>query len=655
MSGRGSAQTTVVVAGNGMVGHRFVHELTERTGNKVRVVVFGDETRPAYDRVHLTRMLEGARIDDLALANRAWYQRRGVELCLGDPIVSVDSRRRTVRARSGSRTPYDYLVLATGAAPRVPAICERRLPGVFVYRSAADLRAIRQRARRSTCAAVLGGGLLGLEAAAALASLGLDTTVIEAGTHLLARQLDAPSAALVAHELQRRGITTLVDSCVQSIRQKDDRLVVAIDGAAAHEVDLVVLATGVRPRDDLARGAGLAVDDVRGGIAVDDHLTTSSPRILAIGDCARHAGISYGLVGPGYQMARAAAAHLTGDRDAFTGGDASVRLDVAGIDVVAVGDFTARGRTLVHQTPSTRRTLVLRDGDTVVGARSVGGWPNLAAVEQAIGESRSLSRIEIERFCRTGHPWPEPSREQLTVRSSDELLACRCARVSFGMLRAELARGSCSIVELGRATGAGTVCGSCQPVLAELCGVPRPATRSSARWLLAGCSLAALAICALLFFAAPWPLSEVEASGLRRLSHFWQSGSGKVISGAVVVGLSLVGLVVTARKRIRRLRRGSMAWFRALHGVAACLAIAALMVHTRMQMGENLNRTLMNAFVGTVASGAALGLVCAVDNAGRRLAAASRKARPYLAIGHWLFLAALPVLLVFHVVAVLYF
>lgn len=655
-----NARPTVVVAGNGMVGYRFVRDLTDRAPGRFRVVVFGEERRAAYDRVHLTRILtRGMRPDDLALASRSWYQRRGIELHLGDPVIDIDRQAAVVRSRAGHTQPYDTLVLATGAEPVVPPIRGADLPGVSVYRSAADLSAIKLSARRSSTVAVLGGGLLGLEAACALADLGLETFVLEGGPHLLARQLDPLSADLVHERIEKRGIRVSVKSRVLSIRHNRSELMVELDGAAPLSVDLVVLATGVRPNDRLARSAGLAVDDLRGGIAVDDHLTTSDARILAIGDCARHAGECYGLVGPGYQMARIAAARVASGgagTESFAGGDLSCRLDVDGLEVAALGDYAGGGRALVYQDRAVRRTLVLRAG-AVVGVRSVGGWPGLAAVERVMAEGRRLTAAESDRFCRTGDPWPS---EQTAARAcelvcADSAIVCQCARVSCGVLRAEVARGASSVTALGQSTGAGTVCGSCRPLLAQLCG-DRAAARVRGRWPMIGVSVAALAACSVFLFMAPWPLSALDDDLVRRLSRFWHNGNGKLMSGFGLVGVAALGLILPLRKRVKRLRRGSMAWFRVFHGLVGALAAAMLVIHTGMQTGANLNRALLYVFLAVVATGGLVGLAAAgVTRSRGGVAALAHRARSWVTWSHWLFLAALPVLLVFHVIAVFYF
>ena len=637
-----TSRPTVLVAGNGMVGFRFCRELVARAADRYRLVVYGEEERPAYDRVHLTQLFDDRRLDDLALAPRAWYSQNGIELHVGDPIAWIDRRERRARSRSGRELRYDNLVLATGADPAEPPIHGLDLPGVFLYRTAADLLAIKLHARRANSAAVLGGGLLGLEVAAALGRLGLHTSVIEPARHLLPRQLDPISADIVASDLRRRGLEILEGTRPRAIRHRMGLLVIELDRGDPLPVDMVVVAAGVRPRDGLASAAGIAVDEEEGGILVDDHLVTSDPHILAIGDCARHAGVTYGLVGPGYEMARVAAERLANRTETavFGGADRSCRLSVAGIEVAALGEHDAGGRPLVFHDGEVRRTIILRAG-AVIGARSVGPWPRIDEMELAIASGRRLLAQEIDRFCKTGDPFiaRAPGRGAVS-RWPDAALACRCARVTCGAVRAEVARGCSSLVALGAATGAGTVCGSCRPALAQLwTGKDRP--RRVGGGIAAISALAVAAVAA--FMLAP-PLTVDGSSGVFDwLSAFWLRSGHKMASGFVLAGSAGAALALIATRRLWRTRRGPL--FVGLHALVGVTAMGVLVAHTGLHAGDNLNRALLIAFLGAIGTGGALGLTALI----------ARRGRTPLLWSHLILLGALPVLLAFHIVAVFYF
>jgi nitrite reductase (NADH) large subunit len=637
-----TGRPTVLVAGNGMVGFRFCRELVARAPGRFRIVVFGEEDRPAYDRVHLSQLFDNRRLDDLALASRAWYERNDIELHLGDPIESIDRPKSRVLSHSGRQVHYDTLILATGAAPVIPDIPGIDLAEVHVYRNAADLLAIRVQARRAGSAAVLGGGLLGLEVAAALVRLGLETTVVEPAPHLMPRQLDPLSADLLQSEVERLGVQVVTGVRPRSIRSRLGLQVVELEVATPLAVDFVVVAAGVKPRDELARSAGLVIDE-DGGVEIDDRVATSDPQILAIGDCARHAGVTYGLVGPGYEMARVAAERLaTGLRAPsvrFAGADRSCRLAVAGVEVAALGDYDGGGRQLAFEASGVRRTMVLRGG-SIVGARSVGPWPELGEVEMAIASERRLSAQEIDRFCRTGTPFTAARGSE---RWPDSALACRCARVTCGSIRAEVAAGCSSLVQLGAKTGAGTVCGSCRPALAQLCGGATTRPKHHIRPGLIAASLAALAGFVGFLVAAPLEIGGGPVS--EWLAQFWLRGGYKMASGFVLAGTAAVSLIMIVLRRARRARRKSLL-LTTVHSFIGVLAIAVLVAHTGLHAGDNLNRALLTAFLGVIVTGGAVGLAS--------LASVSR-ARPVLLWSHRILLGALPVLLAFHIVAVFYF
>jgi nitrite reductase (NADH) large subunit len=292
---------TVVVIGNGMVGQRFCDLMTEGDAPLAHVVTFSEEAVPAYDRVHLSEYFAGKTGDALCLANVAWYADRGIELFLGERATKIDRARRLVISSKGREVPYDKIVLATGSSAFVPPIPGASRPGVFVYRTLDDLDAISAYARSSKTAVVIGGGLLGLEAAKAALDLGLETHVVEFASRLMPRQLDEMGARLLQDKIEALGIQVHLNKVTSRFAGEGDTgAVSALDFTDGESlpVDLVIISAGIRPRDDIAAASGIEVGP-RGGILVDDSLTTSDPDIYAVGECALHRGMIYGLVGPG--------------------------------------------------------------------------------------------------------------------------------------------------------------------------------------------------------------------------------------------------------------------------------------------------------------------------------------------------------------------
>ncbi|HEX6597319.1 MAG TPA: FAD-dependent oxidoreductase, partial [Acidimicrobiales bacterium] len=322
------ARRTLVVAGNGMVGHKLLEILVERGATaEWDIVTFCEEPRPAYDRVGLSSFFAGTSADDLSLVTPGFFDTMGLTLHLGDSVACVDRAAKEVVSANGVRVPYDALVLATGSYPFVPAVPGRDAPGCFVYRTIEDLEAIRDAAAGARVGAVVGGGLLGLEAANALRSLGLETHVVEFAPRLMPLQVDDGGGSALRRHIEELGVVVHTGAASSEILVGEDGRVRGMrfsTGQDDLDSDLVVFSAGVRPRDELARTAGLEVGE-RGGVVVDSACRTSDPDVFAIGECAVAEGRVWGLVSPGYQMARVVADRILGGDAVFAGADLSTK------------------------------------------------------------------------------------------------------------------------------------------------------------------------------------------------------------------------------------------------------------------------------------------------------------------------------------------
>ncbi|MFI5700480.1 nitrite reductase large subunit NirB [Streptomyces xanthochromogenes] len=458
---------TIVVVGHGMVGQRFLEALAERgaTG-RARVVVLCEEPRPAYDRVRLTSYFTGTTPDELGLVPADFMRRNAIELHIGDPAESIDRAARTVTARSGRTFPYDTLVLATGSFPFVPPVPGKDLPGCFVYRTIEDLLAVEAYAKTATTGTVVGGGLLGLEAAGALSGLGLDTHIVEFAPRLMPAQVDEGGGAALLRTIENMGLTVHTGVGAREITADDDGHVkgMTLSDSSHLSTDLVIFSAGVRPRDQLARDCGLAVGE-RGGIVVDAQCRTSDPAVFAIGECALAAdGRVYGLVAPGYDMAETAADTIAGTAErTFTGSDLSTKLKLLGVDVASFGDAhgTAEGCLDVVYSDSRSgvyKKLVVSGDGVLLGGVLVGD-------ADAYGMLRPL----------TGHV-PPVAPEQLVLPAGlgapaalgpeslpDDAVICSCHNVTKGAISA-----CSSLPEAKQRTKAGTGCGSCVKTIGTL-------------------------------------------------------------------------------------------------------------------------------------------------------------------------------------------
>ncbi|HEX6875180.1 MAG TPA: FAD-dependent oxidoreductase, partial [Nocardioidaceae bacterium] len=388
---------TLVVAGNGMVGHRFVQAAIERgLTERFDIVVVGEEPRPAYDRVALTSFFSAAGAEELSLLPEGEYDDPRVRLVLGTTVTQVDRAGCTVSLDDGDTLAYDVLVLATGAAPFVPPVPGHDLNGCFVYRTIEDLEAIREAAATATRGAVIGGGLLGLEAANALHQLGLETHVVEMAPRLMPVQLDDAGGTTLVRHIEELGVHVHTGAATERVVSSPEGRAVGLELAEETlEAEVVVFSAGIRPRDQLARDCGLPVAE-RGGILVDEHCRTEDPRVFAVGECAAPGGTMYGLVAPGYSMAEVVVDTLLGGDGSFTGADMSTKLKLLGVDVASFGDAfatTPGALELVLADAVTgvyKKLVVSEDGTRLLGGILVGDASSYGALRPMVSSGIPL-------------------------------------------------------------------------------------------------------------------------------------------------------------------------------------------------------------------------------------------------------------------------
>jgi nitrite reductase (NADH) large subunit len=459
----------LVVIGNGMVGQRFVEAVRARdTGGQWSITVLAEEARPAYDRVRLSALFDGETAESLNLH----VPDDGVALHLGEPARSIDRERRLVTTDAGEY-PYDALVLATGSSPFVPAIDGTDLSGVFVYRTIDDLEAIQTFAAGRRTGVVIGGGLLGLEAANALRLLGLSTHVVEFAPRLMPVQVDEAGGSMLRRHVEELGITVHVGTATTAIRPRGTGEVHGITLSDGNwvQADIIVIAAGIRPRDDLARAAQLPIGE-RGGVVVDETCRTVDERIWAVGECAAVAidGCSpacYGLVAPGYAMAEVAADRLAGGSATFPGADLSTKLKLLGVDVASFGD--AHGRTpgaldVTYVDPATKsyaKLVLSDDAGTLLGGVLVGdatAYPTLRACVGGALPGPPLALLAPDSAGSGAGVAGLPSSAQV----------CSCNAVTKGQILDAIGTGCTDVPSLKSCTRAGTSCGSCVPMLKQL-------------------------------------------------------------------------------------------------------------------------------------------------------------------------------------------
>lgn len=463
----------IVVIGHGMVGHKFLEQLHALGLPGAQVTVLCEEPRPAYDRVHLSEFFAGKSAEDLSLVEPGFFEKSGFSLRLAARAVAIERRNNTVTTAEGEVLPYDKLVLATGSVPFVPAVPGRERPNCFVYRTIEDLEAMQECGARSKTGVVVGGGLLGLECAKALRDLGLETHVVEFAPRLMAVQVDEGGGRTLRSKIEQLGVQ--VHTSRNTVEITDGatarhRMVFA-DGTWL-ETDMIVFSAGIRPQDALARQAQLAIGP-RGGIAIDSHCRTSDHDVYAIGECAAWNEQVFGLVAPGYDMARVAARHIAGEADAaFTGADMSTKLKLMGVDVASIGD--AHGRTphsrafqyIDERKQVYKKIVVSEDGKQLLGAVLVGNADEYGTLLQMALNGIALPEEPEFLILPSSDGKAKPGLGVEALPDSAQI--CSCNSVSKGAICAAVGEGACTVAELKACTKAGATCGGCVPLVTQV-------------------------------------------------------------------------------------------------------------------------------------------------------------------------------------------
>ncbi|PIW28113.1 MAG: hypothetical protein COW30_08240 [Rhodospirillales bacterium CG15_BIG_FIL_POST_REV_8_21_14_020_66_15] len=650
-------QPPTVVIGAGPAGLRVAEELS-RAGEPV--MLFNAERWHPYNRIKLTPFLTGEVQLGQVYQPENFAPGARVSRYDGLRIREIDRSHRVAVDDFGRAWPYRRLVIATGSRPHVPEIPGIELAGVYTFRDFDDAERLVARAFRSTRAVVVGGGLLGLEAARGMASKGIETWVLEHESRLLPRQLDQAAGDRVAAAMQRLGIAARTLTRVQAVAGDGRVERVVLSSGEVIPCDTVIVCTGVRANLEIARDAGLAVGR---GITVDAHMCTNDPDIYAVGECAEFEGHCYGLVGPGLEQAQACVDHILGRKGAdYAGSVPATRLKVVGIDVFSMGEVDQIDddpflTTVSWSDPAAGvyRRIVVRRG-RLVGAIAIGKWPEINHLQQMIKARARVTTWQLRRLRTTGLMLKEAGPQ--SVRDwADAATVCNCTGVTRGMLGQAMAAGCTTLGDLQRATCASTVCGTCQPLLQDLLGYEakaEPVGRSKS--LLAFSGLAAV-LALITVFAPAWPYSQSVQDKLR-LDLLWIDPLIKQVSGFTLLGFMVIAAVLGLRKRFRLFQKlGGYNGWRLVHGIVGALLVAGLFVHTGLHLGNNLNGWLMGTFLALTALGAAAGMVTAMEhrllNGPMKGARTAPRSLPVWA--HILLLWPIPLLLAAHVATVYFY
>ncbi|UCE88415.1 MAG: NAD(P)/FAD-dependent oxidoreductase [Pseudomonadota bacterium] len=643
----------VIVVGAGPVGIRTVQALVKREPT-TPIVLYGDEPWAPYNRVRLSSLVAGeVKLGGLANEPRLPVDAR-VIAHYNAAVVDIDRDARSVSDAHGNVQQYSSLVLATGSRPHVPGIPGIDKRGVFTFRNLDDAQRLMARQARSRRTVVLGGGLLGLEAARAMQRQNTEVVVVDHTNRLMSRQLDDTGAELLREHVLAHGIQSVLGVAVDALAGDDTVAGVCLRGGRTIECDTVIVAAGIRPNVELALQAGLAIGK---GIRVNDAMQTTDPDIFAVGECAEHRGRVYGLVAPGLEQAEVAAHCILGGDSDYAGSVQASRLKVLGTPVFSMGRVGEEENplevttvTYAHPENGVYRKLAVRRR-RLVGAIAVGEWEELGRIQEGVTRQRLVGPWQLKRFRDTGQLWPlEEARSVCDWPASATV--CNCTGVTRGQLSDAIAGGAVTVDALMASTGASSVCGGCRPLIGELAQTTEPPAPERGYRTLLATGIIALVFAVLVASALQVPYSgSVEVPWQWDL--LWRDSLAKQITGFTTLGLSLALLSLSLRKRWKRFSRGAFPVWRMVHVVLGLAALIALLLHTGMRMGANLNYLLMLSFVGLIGIGTLAAGV--ISTAHRFDASLGRRLRNLSVWGHILLFWPLPALLGFHIVKAYYF
>ncbi|UII77771.1 nitrite reductase large subunit NirB [Flagellimonas sp. HMM57] len=467
---------TILVIGNGMVGYKFCEKFVAQPKHEeFQLIVFGEEPRVAYDRVHLSEFFENGDAEKLTLAPRTWYEKNNITLYTNERVTNIHSTNKTVTTLSGKTFAYDYLVLATGSVPFVPPIKGVLKKGVFVYRTIEDLEQTMKFAEsiKGGKAAVLGGGLLGLEAAKAVKDMGLEPHVVEFAPRLMPRQLDDDGSLALQTKMNELGISVHLNKATQQILGNGSIQGMEFLDNEQLAVDMLIISAGIRPRDELAKTCGLE-QGPKGGIVVDNTMRTSDPDIFAIGEVALYNKMIYGLVAPGYEMAQVAVDQILGENTQMSASiDMSTKLKLIGVDVASFGNpFTTddEAHTIVFENKLQgiyKRINISKDGKLLLGGILVGDADDYNMLLQLYQNKMTLPENPEDLIL--GARGGEGSAVGNVMDLPDEAVVCSCESVTKGAICCSVIdNGNESLKSVAKATKATTGCGGCKPMVSDL-------------------------------------------------------------------------------------------------------------------------------------------------------------------------------------------
>jgi len=644
----------IVIVGSGPVGIRVAQLLLQEKSEQ-KVVIYGNEPWEPYNRVQLSSFFAGE-LDWLGLIDSQRIPNLpNVTQIHNCEVVSINRDLRTITDAMNHSQHYSKLVMTTGSYPHVPNIQGINKEHIYCFRSLSDIEKLSARRTRSQKTVIVGGGLLGLEAARAMQRQNTDVVVVDHSPHLMSQQLDENAAELLREKLLALGIGIFLGHGVARFHGEQKVSAVELRDGRIIECDTIILATGIRPNIELARQSHISVGR---GIRVNDIMQTSDPNIFAAGECAEHRGIVYGLVAPGYEQAGVVVNSLLQRKSRYQGSIAATKLKVVGEETFSMGEAIIGDdpghfyNEIIYQ-PSCKgryRKLVIKN-HRLIGGIAIGDWEETLRIQEAINKKIRVWPWQIQRFKSKGMLWPNQKSKSVSQWPASTKV-CQCMGVNRGQISRSIQAGNNSIEAIQINTGASSVCGGCKPLIADMLGTISSSDKLAfSSWILI-VSLLAMAT-SIGISVLPTIQYQESVFSLLEWDSLWRDKTIKQVTGYSILGFTLLGLVFSFIKRLGKNKASGLPGWRLNHVAVGLLVIVILAMHTGFRFGENINFYLMVNFVGLLIIGSLAGILMAklhlLD------AVQAIKIKNGMLLVHILLVWPLPVLLAFHILQTYYF
>jgi len=646
----------IVIVGNGPVGIKTAQLLLKKANDQAVIhsppnfeglLIFGEEHRAPYNRVQLSLYLAG-KISESDLGNPITRKtEHPIKECLGRKVIAIDRKNKIVTDNLGGRVKYSKLILATGSNAKIPEVCNLNIKNVHLFRTFEHTKSIIKLKKTSQHFYIIGSGSLGLETAVALKNKHNHVT-IESRNYLFHRDLGDVAQQVLCNYLNNRGININFNDPLKNIKGTEKVSSVELTSGKNIPVDCLIFCVGITPETTLARRSDL---DINKGILVNEHMLTVDPNIYAIGECSEYKKQTYGIVAPGFMQAETCVEHIYGNSKKFENQNIPIQAKFSDYSTACYGKIVVEDSvsyTFMDQTNQRYRQLIVKDGQ-IVGAIVLGSWVEESNIKIAIAEKNHTEIKSFKRFEKTGLLFDQESPVKQLPKN---YVVCLCENITRGELSEALQSGCRTFASLSEKTRAGTVCGSCQPMILNLLDTPAPNLVMRHQKAILVTSILSITSVFFIFLFFPTKLANtVELSW--SLEKLWFDNFWKQVSGYNLLGLCVIAVALSARKRIKKFRLGHVDGWRYAHSIIGYAALLILMIHTGLRLGNNLNFALMVVFLSATLMGSLVGVFMAKSHHWSDFKL--RQYRLWLSRLHHTILWMLLPLLSFHILSVYYF